>query len=74
MNETTNQTTMSEVERTLIPVTIEELKSLDTVFLSEEDKTPYLVLDTGHPFILIENKNTHFAYLYRPTNNLYKYV
>lgn len=58
----------------MFPVTIEELKPLDTVFLSEEDKTPYLVLDTGKPFILIENKLTHFATLYRPTNNLFKYV
>lgn len=71
MNE---QTTTNEVERQLLPVTIEELKALDTVFLSEDDKTPYLVLDTGNPFILIENKETHFAYLYRPTQNLYKYV
>lgn len=71
MNE---QKTTTEVERTLLPITIEELKPLDTVFLSEEDKTPYLVLDTGNPFILIENKQTHFAYLYRPTNNLYRYV
>lgn len=68
------ETTTTEVQRVLVPVTIEELKPLDTVFLSEEDKTPYLVLDTGTPFILIENKETHFAYLYRPTNNLYKYV
>lgn len=71
MNE---QTTTNEVERQLLPVTIEELKALDTVFLSKDDNTPYLVLDTGNPFILIENKETHFAYLYRPTNNLYKYV
>lgn len=71
MNE---QTTNNEVERQLLPVTIEELKALDTVFLSEDDTTPYLVLDTGNPFILIENKETHFAYLYRPTQNLYKYV
>lgn len=57
-----------------MPFTIDEIKVKDTIFLSEEDDTPYLVLDTGKPFILIENKLTNFAALYRPTNNLYKYV
>lgn len=71
MNE---QTKTIDAERTLLPVTIDELKPLDVVCLSESDKTPYLVLDTGNPFILIENKETHFAHLYRPTNNLFKYV
>lgn len=68
------QTEQAENSKTLLPFTIDEIKPMDTIFLSEEDDTPYLVLDTGAPFILIENKNTNFASLYRPTKNLYKYV
>lgn len=60
--------------RVKIPVPLESVKALDVVFLSEEDDTPYLVLDKGTPFILIENQKTHFATLYRPTNTLYHYV
>lgn len=57
-----------------LPFTIDEINVMDTIFLSEDDDTPYLVLDTGKPFILIENKLTNFATLYRPTINMYKYV
>lgn len=64
----------TNVSRVKIPVPLESVKALDVVFLSAEDDTSYLVLDTGNPFILIENQKTHFATLYRPTNPLYHYV
>lgn len=59
----------------LLPFSVDEIQLNDTVFLTDDpDSTPYLVLDKGTPFILIENKETHFANLYRVTFNLYKYV
>lgn len=54
--------------RTKTAVAVEELKANDVVYLSnKDDATPYLVLDVGKPFILIENMRSHFANLYRPT-------
>lgn len=69
MEENTNVT-----PRVKIPIPLDKVKPMDIVFLSDEDDTPYLVLDTGNPFVLIENQKTHFATLYRPTNSLYHYV
>lgn len=65
---------MENAKKVKIPVSIDSLKPMEIVFLSEEDDTPYLVLDKGNPFVLIENQKTHFATLYRPINSLYHYV
>lgn len=54
-------------------IDIKNLKIGDIVYLDADDSTAYTVLDTGAPFILIENNDTHFAYLYRP-NKLYKTI
>lgn len=44
----------------------------DTIYIEKkEDATPYLVIDIGSPFILIENLHTHWAGLYHFTT-LYK--
>lgn len=46
----------------------------DTIYIeNKEDATPYLVIDIGSPFILIEDLHTHWAGLYHFTN-LYKAV
>lgn len=73
-NSTTDNSVVSERPKQLLPFIIDDVKVHDTIFLSEDGGTPYLVLDIGKPFILIEDKITHFAYLYRPTSNLYMYV
>lgn len=60
--------------RTKVQVAITDVKPNDVIYLSnKDDAQAYLVLDTGNPFILIENMRTHFANLYRPTY-IYKEV
>lgn len=62
-------------KKEFIPVSLEETQIGDTVCINDaEDATPYVVLDKGTPFILLEDINTHFAHLYRPTSNLFKLV
>lgn len=60
------------LNRERVEVTIDSLKPGDVVYISnKEDATPYQVLDTGKPFILIENMKSHFANMYRPVH-IYK--
>lgn len=54
-----------------VELALDKLKIGDSVMISEDGSDTYTVLDVGNPFILIENNETHFAYLYRP-NKLYK--
>lgn len=49
-----------------IEVSVKTVKLFDVVYLSEDDDTPYEVLDVGEPFILILNTKTNFANLYKP--------
>lgn len=42
------------------------VKPGDTIYVSNNEKSvPFMVLDVGNPFFLIENTRTHFASLYR---------
>lgn len=52
-------------------VEVKDLKPRDVVFTSPTSKTPYLVLDVGHPCVLLENLNSHWAAIYHPVNGLY---
>lgn len=55
-------------------ITVSDLKAGDVIYVHPtENATPYLVLDVGHPFILIENMKSHFASLYRP-EKVYKQI
>lgn len=58
-------------------VDIKELQRGDTIYIeNKEDATPYLLIDKGtgnECFILIEDLNTHFGYLYHFTT-LYKSI
>lgn len=63
-----NETT----EKTFVAISAETVQIHDTVFTENTPgATAYTVLDKGNPFILIENNETHFAYLYRAVK-LYK--
>lgn len=56
------------LNKTKVVVSVDTLKPNDVIYISKkEDACPYLVLDVGVPFILIENMKTHFANMYRPT-------
>lgn len=58
-----------------VEVLATELKCGDKVFVTNTKKSHcFLVLDVGHPFILLENLNTHWASLYHPVKPLYKEV
>lgn len=51
-----------------------DVKRGDTIYIENlPDAVPYLVIDIGSPFILIENLNTHWANLYHFTT-LYKQI
>lgn len=54
--------------REKVSISVDDVKSGDIIYLSNKpDAVPYSVLDTGKPFILIENLRNHFCNLYRPT-------
>lgn len=56
----------------LVQIPLNDLKVMDKIFITnEEDRVEYTVLDVGNPFILLEDP-THFAYLYRVVNPIYK--
>lgn len=61
----------NEKKNSRVEIALDKLKIGDIVTIAEEGSDTYTVLDVGNPFILIENNETHFAYLYRP-NKLYK--
>lgn len=64
--------TNSIPRRERVAVTIDDIQRNDVIYLSQkDDAVPYSVLDTGKPFVLIENLRTHFCNLYRPIN-IYK--
>lgn len=65
----TKKTTKSE-ERVIVP--FKDVNRGDVIYLSEDDKDKWLVIDVGQPYILIENLSTNFASLYHVVSNLYK--
>lgn len=46
---------------------IKDIERGDIVYISIDDTTPYLIIDVGNPFCLVENLDTHFGYLYHCT-------
>lgn len=66
---------MNVPTRTKTIVNLDDVRPGDVIFLYAKDNAqPYLVVDTGKPFILIENMKTHFASLYRVTDVIYKEI
>lgn len=55
-----------------VECSLDKIKIGDTVFISNDDKVSYTVLDIGNPFVLILNDITNFAQLYK-TTKLYKH-
>lgn len=54
-------------------VAVTTLTPGDVIYITKKPNSKsYTVLDVGHPFILIENNDTHFATLYRPVQPIYK--
>lgn len=58
-------------KQVLVKVKVDDLKPGQKVFISSSADECYLVLDVGHPFILLENLETHWAGLYHPVDDLY---
>lgn len=49
-------------------VDVKDLKYGDIVYLDIDSDEKYIVLDQGNPYILIENVETHFCYMYHAFN------
>lgn len=62
--------TIKTEERVIVP--FKDVNRGDVIYLSKDDKDKWLVIDVGHPYILIENLSTNFASLYHVMSNLYK--
>lgn len=59
-------------EKVLEKLRKEDILPTMVIHLEDDVKSDeWTVLDTGIPFILIENNNTHFASLYRVIENVY---
>lgn len=58
-----------EFETIVESISLDRVVIGDIVLIKEDDEVEYRVLDVGNPFILIQNLETHFAYLFEPFNN-----
>lgn len=65
--EKVENTTQVQADTNLrVEVSVDVIRRGDFIFLSTSpNATPYLVIDVGNPFILIENTKTHFVSMYR---------
>lgn len=70
MENKTNETT-TVVKKEFTEVSVSNLKHGDIIYVSKTEKSvPFVVIDVGAPFILLENTKTHFASLYRSVNGV----
>lgn len=67
VKKTPNSSKESITTGDLILVNIKEINRGDTIYIDKSATTPWLVIDVGSPFVLIENLHTHFASLYHGT-------